>query len=118
MGLGVGLGVAVGVGVGLLGAGVALGRGAAATVSTTTAVAALTLDPVGTLLAKTESTGIALGPEPLSATYLALLAIGRFLPSSTRKYLLSAVLINLEPDVFEIDSVAQVPGSSSRAVVG
>jgi hypothetical protein len=113
----VGVGVIVGVGVGLTGAGVGEGAGAE-TLSTTTAVEAVTFDPFGTRFANTESTGIALGPEPFRATYLALLAIGLFLPSSTRKNLLSAVLINLEPGAIEIDSEAQVPGSSSRAVVG
>ena len=67
VGVGVGLGVADGVGVGLVGAGVATGAGAT-TLSATTVVEALTLGPFGTRLAKTESTGIALGPEPLRAT--------------------------------------------------
>lgn len=118
VGLGVGLGDTVGVGVGLAGAGAAVGTGAGATESETTDVELLTFDPVGTLAAKTASTGMELGPDPFRATYCALLARGLFLPSSTRKNLLSAVLMNLEPAAFDMDKVAQVPGSSSRAVVG
>ena len=68
VGVGVGVAEAVGVGVGLTGAGVGAGAGAATTVSETTAAPADTLDPVGTLFAKTESTGMALGPEPFRAT--------------------------------------------------
>ena len=68
LGVGVGVGVIVGVGVGFAGAGVAVGKGAATTLSLTTETSAPTLDPVGTRFAKTESTGIALGPEPLRAT--------------------------------------------------
>ena len=117
-GLGVGVGAIVGVGVGLTGAGVTVGAGAAETLSLTTCVPEPTFDPVGTRFAKTESTGIALGPVPLSATYRALFAIGRFLPSSIRKYWLDEVRINLEPAASEIDKAAQVPGSSSREVVG
>ena len=58
----------VGVGVGLTGAGLAVGDGAATTLSLTTAAPAGTLAPVGTLFANTESTGMASGPEPFSAT--------------------------------------------------
>ena len=68
LGLGVGFAVTVGVGVGLTGVGVATGVGAAATLSLTTAVPAPTFAPVGTLAAKTASTGIALGPEPFRST--------------------------------------------------
>ena len=68
VGLGVGLGVAVGEGDGRLGAGVTEGAGVVEMVSTTTGVAAPTLVPVGTLRAKTASTGIAFGPDPFSAT--------------------------------------------------
>ena len=118
VGLGFGVGATVGVGVGLAGAGVATGAGAATTVSLTVAVPEPTFEPVGTRFAKTESTGIALGPDPFRDTYRALLAIGLFLPSSTRKYWLLAVRINLDPAAFETDRLAQVPGSSGRAVVG
>jgi hypothetical protein len=68
LGVGVGDGVIVGVGVGLTGAGLAVGKGAATTLSLTTVTSAPTLVPVGSRFAKTESTGIAFGPEPFSAT--------------------------------------------------
>lgn len=67
VGLVVGVGETVGVGVGLIGAGVVTGDGAD-TLSVITAVEAPTFEPVGTLFAKAASTGIALGPDPLSAT--------------------------------------------------
>ncbi len=113
----VGVGVTVGVGVGLTGVRVGVGVATGA-LSCTTEVPALTTDPVGTLEANKLSTGIEAGPVPLRATYCALLFSGRFFPSSTRKNLLSAVRINLDPAAFATDKVAQVPGSKSLAVVG
>ena len=120
-GVGVAVGVRVGVGVGVevgVGVGVGVTVGASETSSLIAVAPALTAVPVGTLEAKALSTAIKAGPPARRALYCLWLAIGRFLPSSSRKNFLSGVWMNLDPAALAIERVAQVPGSRSREAVG